>query len=157
MRLWAGLAMLWLAGAMPGWGADIQGKTYLTVEGPTGTPAAIGTPVLQSITALYDVIMPDGFRVDVQPQFHFVAPKGNAVFLHRELMETDSAITAAGIVGAKVSTPAEQQMAGAVIRGGWPCGPGHYHVSLRAWLEDADGNRGNALQYTIHCHELVMF
>jgi hypothetical protein len=34
---------------------------------------------------------------------------------------------------------------------------GRYHVTLRAFLEDAQGKRGNAIQYTIHCHVLLMY
>jgi len=101
-----------------------------------------GAPVLTSITALYDRRTSNGTHVDVMPQFHFVAPNGNAVLPHRELKETDWAITA-------------QQRAGATISGGWPCGPGRYHVTLGAFLEDARSNRGNAIQYTIHCHEML--
>ena len=93
----------------------------------------------------------------MMPQFHFVAPNGNAVLLHRELVETDSAISQAGIRNARISIPAALQRAGTTINGGWLCGPGRYHVTLRAFLEDAHGNRGNALQYTIHCHELLMY
>jgi hypothetical protein len=152
------LLALWLllplgASAAP----DMRGRTFLTVEGATGKPGKPGAPVLQSITALYDATLRNGMRVDVMPQFHFVAPGGNAVMLHRELVETDSAITQAGIRNAPIAIPAAQQRAGAVIKGGWTCGPGRYHVTLRAFLEDASGNRGNAIQYTIHCHELLMY
>jgi hypothetical protein len=72
-------------------------------------------------------------------------------------VETDSAITQAGIRDAPLNIPPALQRAGATIKGGWPCGPGRYHVTLRAFLEDALGNRGNAIQYTIHCHELLMY
>jgi hypothetical protein len=137
--------------------ADMRGRTYLTVEGAVGKKPLSGTPVLKAITARYGVLRKNGMRVDVMPEFHFVAPKGNAVRLHRELVETDSAITAASIRGATIRIPGGQQMVGATISGGWPCGPGRYHVTLRAWLEDTMGNSGNVLQYTIHCNELVMF
>ena len=136
---------------------DMRGRTYLSVEGPVGKASHPGTPVLKGITAQYGVIMKNGMRVDVMPEFHFAAPKGNAVRLHREMVESDSAIPAAAIRSAAVAIPAAQQVTGATIKGGWFCGPGRYHVTLRAWLEDADGNSGNALQYTIHCNELVMF
>lgn len=151
------LLVLCLAPVLAGAAPVQKGRTYLSVEGPVGAPGKPGTPVLKSITARYGVIMRNGQRADVMPEFHFVAPKGNAVRLHRELSETDSAIGPDNIRGAPVDIPAAKQMAGATITGGWPCGPGRYHVTLRAWLEDADGNRGNALQYTIHCNELVMF
>lgn len=157
IRIACALGWLLAGGSAVAGAAELDGHTYLTVEGPTGPKAGPGTPILQSITAQYDVRLRSGLRMDVQPQFHFLAPHGDAVRLHRELVETDSAITAAGIRDAMVSIPAARQQAGAVIKGGWPCGPGRYHVTLRAWLEDSGGRRGNALQYTIHCHELVMF
>lgn len=154
LRVVLALGLAWSAAAAA---PDMRGKTYLTLDGPAGNKPAAGTPVLKSITARYDVVMRNGRRVDVMPEFHFVAPRGNAVLLRRTMVETDSAITATEIRSAPVKIPAAQQMAGATITGGWPCGPGRYHVTLRAWLEDANGNKGNALQYTIHCHELVMF
>ena len=136
---------------------DLRGRTFLSVEGPTGKAGKFGAPVLKSITALYDANMRNGMHVDVMPQFHFIAPNGNAVLLHRELVETDSAITQAGIRNARIAISPALQRAGATISGGWPCGPGRYHVTMRAWLEDSGGNRGNAIQYTIHCHELLMY
>ena len=149
------LGLIWPAVAAAA--ADIRGRTFLSVEGAAGKPGKPGAPVLKSITAIYDTRMRNGMHVDVMPQFHFVAPNGNAVLLHRELVETDSAITQAGIRNAPIAIPAAQQRAGSVIKGGWDCGPGRYHVTLRAWLEDALGNRGNTIQYTIHCHELLIY
>ena len=136
---------------------DLRGRTFLSVDGPAGKPGKPGTPVLKSITAVYDATTSNGMRVDVMPQFHFIAPNGDAVLLRRELVETDSAITQAGIRNAPIAIAPAEQRTGAVIKGGWPCGPGRYHVTLRAFLEDARGNRGNAIQYTIHCHELLMY
>jgi len=136
---------------------DMRGKTWLSVEGPTGKRAKPGTPVLQSITATYDVITRKGAHIDVMPHFHFQAPGGNAVMLRRELVETDSAITNDGILSAPVRVPPAEQRTGATIDGGWFCGPGRYHVSLRAYLVDAQGDHGNAIQYTIHCHELLLY
>jgi hypothetical protein len=137
--------------------ADARGRTYLSVDGPAGPKPKPGTPHLDAITAEYDVMMKNGMKVDIMPEFHFRAPKGNAVILHRELVETDSAMTANGIRNARIAIPAVRQMAGSTIKGGWPCGPGRYHVTLQAWLEDAQGNRGNTLKYTIHCHEQLIF
>jgi hypothetical protein len=136
---------------------DLRGKTWLSVEGPTGKAAKPGTPVLQSVTATYDVTRPNGVHFDVMPHFHFHAPGGDVVMLRRELVETDSAITQDGIRSAPVRIAAAAQRAGSTITGGWPCGPGRYHVSLRAYLVDARGNNGNAIQYTIHCHELLIY
>lgn len=127
------------------------------MEGSTGTAAKPGTPVLQSITATYNTVGQTGARFDIMPHFHFRAPGGNAVTLRRELVETDSAITQEGIRSADLHIPAAEQRAGATINGGWVCGPGRYHVTLRAYLVDAQGNRGNALQYTLHCNELLIY
>ena len=135
--------------------SDRKGSTYLSVEGPRGDGAA-GAPILKSITAKYDVMMRNGMRVDIQPEFHFVAPHGDAVRLRRALVETDSDVKASDIRDAPIRIAPGQQVKGAVIKGGWPCGQGHYHVTLLAWLEDVQGRRGNALQYTIHCNELLM-
>ena len=136
---------------------DLRGKTWLSVDGPTGKAAKPGTPILQSITATYNVTGRSGTYLDIVPHFHFRAPGGDAVMLRRELVETDSAITQEGIRSAPIRIPAAQQRAGAVIDGGWFCGPGRYHVTLRAHLVDVRGNRGNAMQYTLHCHELLIY
>jgi len=136
---------------------DMRGKTWLSVEGATGKPARPGTPILQSITPTYNVTRRSGVYFDIVPHFHFRAPAGNAVLLRRELVETDSAITQQGIRSEPIHLPPAEQRAGATIDGGWFCGPGRYHVSLRAYLVDAQGNRGNAIQYTIHCHELLIY
>jgi len=149
------LCLIWPAPSLAA--PDMPGRTFLTVEGPTGKPGKPGAPVLKSITALYNTTMRNGMHVDVMPQFHFVAPGGNAVRLHRELVETDTAIAQANIRSALVNIPPALQRAGAIIKGGWRCGPERYHVTLRAYLEDAAGNAGNAIQYTIHCHELLMY
>jgi hypothetical protein len=136
---------------------DMAGKTWLSVEGPTGKPAKPGTPVLQFITATYNTVSNSGAYFDIVPHFRFHAPGGNAVMLRRELVETDSAITQEGIRSAPIQIPTAQQIAGAIIDGGWVCGPGRYHVTLRAFLLDTQGNRGNAMQYTLHCNELLMY
>jgi hypothetical protein len=152
------LLALWLLLPPAAWAApDLRGRTFLSVEGPTGKPGNADAPVLKSITALYDTAMRNGRHVDVMPQFHFIAPNGNAVLLHRELVETDSAITQANIRNGTIRIAPALQRAGATFSGGWVCAPGSYHVTLRAFLEDARGNRGNAIQYTIHCHELLMY
>ena len=56
-----------------------------------------------------------------------------------------SLLSACGIEG-------EAQKRGAVISGGWTCGTQVYYVTLRAFVIDADGNRSNAITYTIHCN-----
>lgn len=135
-----------------------KGRTYLSVDpGPAfSTKSQAGAPVLSAITARYGVTMPDGRKVDIQPEFHFTAPLGNAVVLRRVMVETDSAFRPSDMRDAPVHVPPEIQKQGAVIRGGWPCGGGRYHVTLLAWLEDATGQHSNALRYTIHCNELLL-
>ena len=137
--------------------AASKGSSYFTFDGPVGPPGKPGTPVLQSITAEYNVVNRNGRHVDVRPNFHFIAPMGNAVELHRQLLETDSALPNTNIRSEPIHIPADLQRQGAVVRGGWPCGKSTYHVTLKVWLEDANGNSGNALKYTIHCNEQLLF
>jgi hypothetical protein len=134
-----------------------KASTYLTLDGPVGPPGRAGTPVLQTVTAEYNVMNRNGRHVDIRPNFQFVAPMGNAVTLHRELLETDSAILKADIRNAPVHASADAQRAGATVKGGWVCGTSSYHITLKAWLVDAQGHAGNALKYTIHCNEQLLF
>ena len=82
----------------------------------------------------------------------FLAAKGNAVMLRRELVDTNGAFAQTHIASATINIPAEAQKKGAVISGGWMCGTNQYYITLRAFVMDADGNRSNALRYTIHCN-----
>lgn len=126
----------------------------LTMEKSTDADAPSGpnAPVLQSITWRALVPARNGVLVDIVPDFHFQAPKGNAVLLRRELVETDSAISQTQIGSATINIPAEAQKKGTVLSGGWRCGTAQYHLTLRALVMDADGNRSNALRYTLHCN-----
>ncbi len=126
----------------------------LVMEASTDADAAQGkgAPVLQSITWRGMVRTPSGAIVDVVPDFHFQAPNGNAVMLRRELVDTDGAFAQTQIAGATINTPAAAQKKGAVLSGGWRCGVSQYYITLRAYILDADGNRSNALRYTIHCN-----
>lgn len=122
----------------------------------TSTPAAnathsAGAPVLQSISMRTNVS--NGFgTVSVVPDFHFIAPNGNAIVLRRELVDTNGAIAQTQINSETINIPAEAQKKGAVLSGGWRCGVAQYYVTLRAYIMDADGNRSNTMQYTIHCN-----
>ena len=110
------------------------------------------SPVFETITWRASVHMRNGNVMDLVPDFHFRAPKGNAIVLRRELVETGAPIAPTQIGNATINIPAEAQKKGAVISGGWMCGTQVYYVSLRAFVMDADGNRSNALRYTLHCN-----
>jgi hypothetical protein len=90
--------------------------------------------------------------LDVVPDFHFVAPNGNAIVIHRELVDTSGAIAQTQLRDATINIPAAAQKKGAVISGGWRCGTQQYYVTIRAFIIDSDGNRSNPMEYTIHCN-----
>ncbi len=129
-----------------------QSSAPITTPVPTANRADSGAaPILQSVTMRTNV--PNGIdTVSVVPDFHFVAPNGNAIVLRRELVDTNAAIAQTQIRSETINTPAEAQKKGAVISGGWRCGVAQYYVTLRAYIMDADGNRSNTIQYTIHCN-----
>lgn len=115
-------------------------------------PASSAPPVLQAVTIRTNV--PNGFGgyVSVVPDFHFIAPNGNAVYLRRELVATDGNFSGATIRGAAINIAPDVQRRGAVLSGGWHCGVAKYYVTLRAYVIAADGSRSNTLEYTIHCN-----
>jgi hypothetical protein len=111
-----------------------------------------GGPIIQSITAhavLTSPLLP--VNNNIAPEFHFVAPNGNAVLLHRELVTTSANNIHVNPAEA-INIPADAQKAGAIISGGWNCNTNPYYVTMRAWIMDLDGNRSNEVQYTIHCN-----
>jgi hypothetical protein len=126
----------------------------LVMESPLPADAASGKadPVLQDITWRDNVKLCNGNTVDLVPDFHFLAPNGNAVVLRRELVTTSGAFSQTQIANATIDIPAEAQKKGAVMSGGWQCGADQYYITLRAFVMDADGNRSNAMRYTIHCN-----
>lgn len=157
MRLCLAAAALLLSGAaafaaetavMP----DTASPPMLTVEQPDNpkgsTPDA---PVLQSISARVKVQAPNGLVIDIVPDFHFIAPKGNAVLLHRELVESSLSNLSINS-GEPINVSPELQKRGAVFSGGWRCRPTPYYVRLKVYILDADGGRSNTVQYTIHCN-----
>jgi hypothetical protein len=131
---------------------DTPSLPLLTVEQPDSprgsTPDA---PVLKSVSARVNVRMPNGIIFDIVPDFHFVAPKGNAVVLHRELVESSHVGININPV-APIEISAEAQKQGAVVSGGWRCNVGQYYIRMKAYILDADGGRSNTVQYTIHCN-----
>lgn len=127
----------------------------LTVVTPAAeipvAPSPSGGPVLLSVTARKNVRA--GINImDLVPDFRFVAPRGNAIMLRRELVDTSGAFAQTQIQSATINIPAEAQKKGAVISGGWRCGTQVYYVTLRAFLIDSEGNRSNVITYTIHCN-----
>jgi hypothetical protein len=110
-------------------------------------------PVLQSVSLRYNVRAANGAIVSVVPDFHFIAPNGNAVLIHRELVATNGSPSNMHIpTSSPIDTPADVQKKGAVISGGWNCGIAQYYVTLRAYILDADGDQSSPLEYTIHCN-----
>jgi hypothetical protein len=132
--------------------AACQSPTPIATAAPTANRADAGAaPILQNVTLRTNVS--DGIgTVSVVPDFHFIAPNGNAIVLRRELVETNGPFAQTQIRSATINTPAEAQKKGAVISGAWRCGVAQYYITLRAYIMDADGNRSNSLQYTIHCN-----
>ena len=74
------------------------------------------------------------------PEFHFIAPNGNAVLFHRDLVETSSNSFHLNPATA-INVPADAQKRGAVITGGLTCGSGQFYATMSAYIMDADGNR----------------
>jgi hypothetical protein len=85
------------------------------------------------------------------PEFHFVAPNGNAVILHSDLVAT-SANSFHLTPAVTINIPADAQKRGAVITHGMTCGTAPFYATMTAYIMDADGNRSNSVQYTLHCN-----
>ncbi|HTW35617.1 MAG TPA: hypothetical protein VMD53_13445 [Rhizomicrobium sp.] len=124
----------------------------LTVEQPTNPVAsAPGGPLLQSISAHLTPQILNMTPQMIVPDFHFIAPNGNAVLLHRDLVDTNA--NNMHVAPAQlINVPAEDQKRGAVISGGFRCSTSQYYVTMRAYILAADGTRSNSVQYTIHCN-----
>jgi hypothetical protein len=124
----------------------------LTAEQPVNPAAsAPGGPVLQSISVR---LVPQAFNLPSEtiiPEFHFIAPNGNAVLLHRELVATNANNFHLNPATA-INVPADAQKKGAVIPGGWTCKAGPYYATVRAYILADDGSRSNSVQYTVHCN-----
>ena len=125
----------------------------LTVEQPVNPHGSKPeAPVIQSISARADVRLPNGQMLDIVPDFHFIAPKGNAIVLHREVIDSSAPSEVHINPASVITTPPEAQKRGAVVSGGWRCGRQPYYVTAKAVIMDSDGNRSNEVQYTVHCN-----
>lgn len=124
----------------------------MTVEQPENPVSSKpGGPILVSISARLGPSIPNVPTEFIIPEFHFVAPNGNAVLLHRDLVET-SANGFTQSPSAVINVSPDAQKKGAVIVGGFNCNRGQYYVTQSAYIMDADGNRSNSVRYTIHCN-----
>jgi len=109
-----------------------------------------GAPIIQSVSAQ---MSPVGLIVPnfISAQFHFVAPNGNAVVLHRETTAT-SGNNPNPMPNQAINTPTEAQKRGAIVTIGSNCDAGPSYTTYRAYVMDSDGNRSNEVQYTVHCN-----
>lgn len=124
----------------------------LTAEQPINPKSdKPGAPVLTLISARLGPRVLNMTPQMIIPEFHFVAPNGNAVLLHRELVTTNANNLHINPVAA-INIPADAQKNGAVISGGWTCGKDQYYATMSAYIMDADGNRSNSVRYTVHCN-----
>jgi hypothetical protein len=119
--------------------------------GPTiGATSAttVAAPVLDAVTFHTQL---ERYQT-VYPEFHFHDASGTVRYIHRELIGTNdpglNAINTDGII----RIAADLQRQGTVFVGSWPCGPGSYYVTIRAFLVNLEGGKSNTLQYTIHCN-----
>jgi hypothetical protein len=119
---------------------------------PAAPASSDKAPVIEDLTVRYDVRRTNGTIVDIIPDFHFKAPNGNAIVIHRTLVETSGAIAQTQLRDAAIAIPAEAQKRGAIEFGGWSCGTSVYYVTLRAFIMDSDGNKSNTVEYTMHCN-----
>lgn len=130
--------------------SDSAPPTMTAVQPVDPVSSKPGGPVIQSISAQIPTrgaLTPNV----ITPQFHFIAPNGNAVLIHRDVVESTANhvnVNPSNVI----NIPPEAQKKGAIFAGGWNCGTNPYHVTMRAWIMDADGNKSNEVQYTIHCN-----
>lgn len=124
----------------------------LSAEQPVNPAASRpGAPVIVSISARLGPTLLNATPEMIIPEFHFIAPNGDAVLLHRELVET-SGNDLHFKPSAVIDIPAEAQKKGAVLSGGWSCGRGRYYATMAAYILDAEGGRSNRVKYTIRCN-----
>jgi hypothetical protein len=125
----------------------------LSVEQPADPKGSKpDAPIIQSISARTDVRLPNGLMFDIVPDFHFVSPKGNAIVIHREVVDSNAPAQVHLNPAEVITTPPDAQKRGAVVSGGWRCGPAQYYVTVKAVIMDADGDRSNEVKYTVHCN-----
>jgi len=127
----------------------------ITAEQPTNPVSSKpGGPLLVSISVRLGpqigLLTPQTPQMII-PEFHFIAPNGNAVLLHRDLVETSSNSFHLSPATA-INVPADAQKRGAVITGGLTCGQSSFYATMSAYVMDADGNKSNSVKYTLHCN-----
>ena len=127
----------------------------LTAEQPTNpVPSKPGGPLITSVSVSLPpqsgILTPQIPRMII-PEFHFVAPNGNAVVLHSDLVAT-SANSFHLTPAVAINVPADAQKRGAVITHGMTCGQAPFYATMTAYIMDADGNRSNSVKYTLHCN-----
>lgn len=162
MRLKTIARALLLEAVAMGGVALAQGET--TVPTDAGTPPTLtavqpanpvaskaGAPLIQSITAQVLPAPLGTLAENIRPQFHFVAAGGNAVLLHLAVVKTSANNVNLGPAVA-INVPADAQKTGAVVSTGWRCNAGQYYVTMSAYIMDADGNKSNDVQFTVHCN-----
>lgn len=130
----------------------------VTVEQPTNPVSSKPDgPVLVSMSVRLGsapaalALIANAVPQTIIPEFHFVAPNGNAVLLHRDLVETNANNLHVNPATA-INVPPDAQKHGAVINGGWTCQQNQYYATISAYIMDADGNRSNSIKYTVHCN-----
>jgi hypothetical protein len=126
-----------------------------TAEQPTNPVSSKpGGPLIVSVSVS---LPPQGGLLAPQiprmiiPEFHFIAPNGNAIVLHSDLVETN-ANSFHLTPSVAINVPADAQKRGAVITHGMTCGPTPFYATMTAYIMDADGNRSNSVKYTLHCN-----
>lgn len=131
-------------------GSPITVATRGAPEAAIGATSATtaSAPVLDAVTFHTQV---ERYQT-VYPEFHFHDASGTVRYIHRELVGSNdpglNGINTDGII----RIAADLQRQGTVFVGGWPCGPGSYYVTIRAFLVNLEGGKSNTLQYTIHCN-----
>lgn len=127
----------------------------ITAEQPTNPVSSKpGGPLIVSVSVSLPpqggILVPQIPRMII-PEFHFIAPNGNAVVLHSDLVET-RANSFHLTPSVAINVPTEAQKHGAVITHGMTCGQAPFYATMTAYIIDADGNRSNAVKYTLHCN-----
>jgi len=127
----------------------------ITAEQPTNPVSSKpGGPLIVSVSVSLPpqsgILVPQIPRMII-PEFHFIAPNGNAIVLHSDLVAT-SANSFHLTPSVAINIPAEAQKLGAVITHGMTCGQVPFYATMTAYIMDSDGHRSNSVKYTLHCN-----
>ena len=89
---------------------DDMNAPRMTLDTPNVIPPqSPNAPVLFDITWRKSVSNGRGLIFDVVPDFHFSAPNGNAIIVHRELVDTSGPISQTQLRDATINIPAAAQ------------------------------------------------